>query len=269
MPKPLDPKSKNILEFRPQIAFVEPEVQPGVIDPIVEDQPQLEDVQVEVDELKRLADAVNVLAVAVQSRVDDIAADVKMAVTEEDDIVEQAMTRMFPDDDPTVITYKQYKHCKDRILQEGLDVADQMSISPEDIDALRGPAAKALANETSNTVTQMGGFGTAEAADGRLRPEVQKKGMVIKSLKYKKLKAKLLCMLANAIWKKFIRNAFGIKIAKVGVKRLLPKRICNPGKGLDADLIPDPVKLIKKGKKAFSKSKKEAQKAAKAKPKTT
>jgi hypothetical protein len=255
MPRPLDPKSKNILEFRPQINFVEPEVQPGVIDPITPDQPQLEDAYDDVEELRKLADAVNTLATALQSKVDEIAVDVKMAVTDDDDVVQQAMERMFPDDDPTILTYQQYKHCKDHILQEGINIGDQLIITPDEIGAFKDDAKKALDNESSRSVTQMGGFGTPENADGRLRPELQTRGQVIKPLKYKKLKAKLLCMLANMIWKKFVRPAFGISVAGVGVQRLLPKRLCNPGKGLD---VPDIDKLIKKGAKDFKKTKAKA-----------
>jgi hypothetical protein len=261
MPRPLDPRSKNILEFQPQIGPVEPEVQPGVIDPITPDQPQLEDIYAEVDELEKLADAVNTLATAAQARIDEIAADIKMAVTEDDEAVLQAMARLFPDDDPTEITFKQYRACKDRIIQEGIDIGAQLIITPDEISALKDCASKAIDNETSNCVTQMGGFGTPESKDGRQRPELQKRGMIIKPLNYKKLQAKLLCMLANELWKKFILPAFGISIAGVGVKNLLPKKLCNAGKGLE---LPNPVKLIKKGAKDFKKT---AGKATAMKPK--
>lgn len=260
MPRPLDPKSKNILEFQPQIGPVEPEVQPGVIDPITPDQPQLEDVNFELDELARLSDAVNTLAVAAQSRIDEIAADIKMAVTEDDEAVLQAMQRLFPDDDPTEITYQQYRICKDRIIQEGVDIGAQLIIAPDEISSLRDCASKAINNETSDCISEMGGYGTPESKDGRQRPELQKRGMIIKPLKYKQLQGKLLCMLANELWKKFILPAFDIKIAGAGVKRLLPKRLCNPGKGLE---LPNPTKLIKKGKKDFKKT---AGKATQMKP---
>lgn len=132
----LDDFDRSILEFRPKIAFVEPDQKPGKIEGI--DSPQLEDVQDAREKIKRLANAVNVLAGAVQARVDSKAKDISIAldpVVDQDAI--QAMKRRFPDADPTKITYAQYRECKNGLRTHGEDVAKQAIVTPEQVEKAR------------------------------------------------------------------------------------------------------------------------------------
>ena len=73
MSKTLDSKSRNILEFRPNIYFVEPDVKPGKIEPVTVGSPTaVADKKREYDEGKKLAKAVNDLATAMQAKVDAV-----------------------------------------------------------------------------------------------------------------------------------------------------------------------------------------------------
>lgn len=259
MPKPLDRRSQNILEFRPQIGFVEPEVQPGVITPIQE-VPQLQEAYDQVDEVQKLANAVNILATAAQASVDEIAKNIKMAVLPEDEQVLQAMERLFPGQDPTTITYQQYRSCKDRIMKEGISISKQLEIKPEDISKYKDDAQKALNNELSSSVTQMGGFGTPESKDGRLDPAKNPKGRIIKPLNYANLQVEMLGALANLLWKNFILPSFAIKVAGVSVRPLLPKKVYHGKLSIE---LPRIDKMIKQAATSFKK----AAKDSKAKPK--
>lgn len=132
----LDDFDRSILEFRPKIAFVEPDQKPGEIEGI--DYPQLEDVQDAREKIKRLANAVNVLAGAVQARVDNKAKDMFITLdpTVDQDTI-QAMKRRFPGADSTKITYAQYRECKNGLRTHGEEVAKQAIVTPEQVEKAR------------------------------------------------------------------------------------------------------------------------------------
>ena len=243
MPKKLDNKSKNILGFQPNISFVEPAVQPGEI--LAQEEPV--NALVEKDQLLSLAHNVNLLAIAIQTKVDEISKDVEIHLNEDIDAgVIAAMDREYPDADPTKITYQQYRACKDHVRAEAASIAKQVLITPEDILAAQGCANKALKNEVCDSISQLGGNNTPEAKTGLLRPELDKRAQIIKPIQLQKLQVKLVCILANFIWKNFLLKAFDITVAKVGIKKLLPKTICKPGSKIK---IPDLLVLGEKKKK--------------------
>jgi len=132
----LDDFDRSILEFRPKIAFVEPDQKPGEIEGI--DYPQIEDVQDAREKIKRLANAVNVLAGAVQARVDSKAKDMFISLdpTVDQDAI-QAMKRRYPGADPTKITYDQYRECKNGLRAHGEEVAKQAIVTPEQVAKAR------------------------------------------------------------------------------------------------------------------------------------
>ena len=230
MPRPLDPQNRDILEFRPDIGFIEPEVQPGE-NRAVEDGLQLEDIEASRDEVKRIATAVDVLSVAIQARVDERAKGLVIAVDPNIDIaVVQALERRFPSDSPSQITYEQYKNCKNCMKALGENTANDLLILPSHISGVKDDAIKARNNEGSLLAAQMGGFGTPESKDGRLRPELQPKSYIIKPINIVKFQATLICGLANYIWKNFIRKGIAKALRKKKITRplvrLLPKKIC-------------------------------------------
>lgn len=254
MARNLDPTSRGIIEFRPNIAFVEPEVVSPPIDPV--DEPQVEEAPVE--QIKQLANAVDVLAAAIQARVDDKAKDMVIDVDPDVDIgVVQAMERHFPDNNPLEITYDQYKECKDNLLAMGEEIGKQAIIAPEEVALVKDDAIKANKNESSLVAAQMGGFGTPDAARGNLRPEVQKRGQIIKPLDIKKLQLSLICILVNFIWKNFILKALdkadppGLPSLGSIVRKAVGEKLCDPGGKIkipDLFILGDKLPAILKGK---------------------
>jgi hypothetical protein len=82
----------------------------------------------------------------------------------------------------------------------------------------------------------MGGNNTEEAAYGGLRPELGVENQVLEPIDIETLQIKLICILANFIWKKFILKAFDFDVASINIADLLPNRICDPGADIE---IPD------------------------------
>jgi hypothetical protein len=143
--------SRNILINRPSINFVEPELDTTPdIRPLVEELPQLDQVELTKQQIRDLAAAVTTLADVVQLRADQKAANfvVDLDATVDSATVE-AMKRQFPDSDPLMITYDQYRQAKQDIYDQGRKVGDRMIISQRDIDR---------ANPD-----RIGGFGTTKA----------------------------------------------------------------------------------------------------------
>jgi hypothetical protein len=231
----LDPDQRDILEFRPNIHFVEPEVQPGEILAEEED-PQLEDIEDARREVKQLANAVNVLATALQKLADEKARGLVINLDPKvDPGAVSAMTRKFPDADPTKITYDQYAQVKEDLRKFGEETGKKAIITPDEVSDARDDADKAQQNIVSDRISTMGGFNTPDARSGALRPEVNSRAQVIPPLNIPEIQISLICILANFIWKNFVVAAFKpIKIPFAGsVAKLLPKKICNPGANIE------------------------------------
>lgn len=209
MAKEIDQKSSNILGFRPRIEFVEPEQEDFVPNPVAEaPTDQLKEFQDKKQLLWNLANSVEVLAAAVQARVDKKAKDVTVAL---DPIVDApviaALKREFPDipfttedtpNGPTekgfIITYDMYKHCRDKLRQRADEIALQGTTTEEDIEKAR-----------KGLPAYRGDFGRAEAKDGRLRPDLSDKATIIKPIDIQKFQNYLIRILINFLWKKFLR----------------------------------------------------------------
>lgn len=227
MANKLDTKSKNILNFRPNIAYVEPDQQEVPIDPIpVGIQPQ--EAEARIQKVQNLADTVNVLAAAVQAKVDQKAANIKIKLDPKvDGAVIAAMKRRFPDefgdedlnssaDDGIFITYDHYRKCKDDQRNYADQVAKKARTSPQDI---------ALARQKLNAGdTTIGGWGTPEASNGGLRPELEPKAVIVEPLDILEFQNYLIRILVNFIWKNFMRPILASAIP-LGGGALLPKQL--------------------------------------------
>ncbi len=229
MAKRLDEESRELLAYRPDIQFVEPEVEPGEIEP-VEAPVQLEDIEAERQKVKQLAKAVNALATAVQARVDGRA---KGMVIKLDPSVDAhaiaAMRRLYPDDDPTKITFEQYRSCKEDMREQGEAIGKQASITPKQVEkAIQDQAARAAVG-AGGTFTQFGGFNTPEAINGGLRPELDKNSHIIPPLDIPKFQDIMIKILVNFLWTMFILPAVaGIP----GAKSVLPKELVEVPEGM-------------------------------------
>lgn len=236
MANKLDDNDRDLLNFRPTIDYVEPEVQPGVIDPISEDVPQLEDLLEQRRKVARLANAVDVLSAFLQARADEKAKNmiIKLDPTVDAAAI-QAVSRKYPGADPNQITYQQYRDCKDNMREAGLEAARKALVTPEQVDAVRDDA-------TDVTPPSLGGFNTDAAKTGGLRPELNKQAQIVEPLNIMDIQMKLICILVDFIWKNFILKAFGIRIVTKKVSDLLPQKISKyfgPCKGLPDIDVPD------------------------------
>jgi len=213
MTKELDINSQEILERRPCVAYIEP---PVITPPSVAIEPVV--VQ-NVNKVLQLAQAVNVLAEAVQARVDLRAGG--MAIKTDDPSVIAAMRRLHPNTNPTVITYDQYKQCKDNLRNRGENIGNNLFVSPG-IDNTSDPKAAQNA----------GGYGTDAAANGGLKPESDPSMQVVEALDIGKFVLRKLEELMNKLWKYFLRPALIAFFLGVGgpiglAAFSLPKRLFN------------------------------------------
>lgn len=235
----LDDTDRDLLNFRPDIDYIEPDVEPGVITPISEDLPQLEDVLAKRRKVMKLARSVDILATFMQARADEKAEDMVINLDPKvDAAVIQSMARRFPGANPNRITYPQYRACKDAMREAGQNIADKANIKPDQIDALRDDASNMLggSDETGDgprrepkgvgAGLRIGGFNTDWARTGGLRPELNPDMQVIEPLDLEEIQFSLICILVNYIWENFILKAFDFKILGKSIADLLPQKLC-------------------------------------------
>ena len=236
MVKKLDDSDRDLLKFRPNIVFIEPDQEPGVIDPVAEEVPlQLEDVQEARARIKQLAKAVNTMAAAIQARADQRAKTmvIQLDLNVDQDAI-QAMRRKFPSTpenpvDPTKITYGQYRIVKDDIRGHGTETAKKALVLPDDVqkarDEMQGGAGRFVPGQ----------FGSEAANTGGLRPELDARAHIIEPLNIEEIQINLICILVNFIWKNFVLPAFKpIAIPFVGsLADALPQKLCNPGSDIE------------------------------------
>lgn len=197
MSRRLDSNSRSVLEFRPKIEFVEPDIEQGPIQPVV-DPLNVKDVLEKADQTRKLAKAVDTLAAALQNKADLRAKDmvIKLDPTVDAPVI-QAMRRAHPGFDPTVITYPQYVACKERQREKGLELAKQGLVSPEEIEKAR---------QNLDTTTGFDSLFNSEAAKtGGLRPELNTKNQIVQPINMEEFQQTLLEMLVNFLWKTFIK----------------------------------------------------------------
>ena len=230
MAKKLDDASRGLLAYRPQINFVEPDVVPGEIDPI-EVPTQLEDVAEARDKVRKLAKAVNVLATATQARVDEKAKGLIINLDPKVDAQAiMAMRRKFPDNDPTQITYAQYKECKEDLRKKGEEIGKKATITPEQVEKALQDQAAAAAGEAGvgGAFNQLGGYNTPAALDGGLRPEVNKDAQIIEPLDIDEFQDIMIKVLVNFLWKNFIKPVIPLPPGVPG----LPDTLISVDKGM-------------------------------------
>jgi len=211
MAKKLDEDSRDVLSYRPNIIFIEPEVEEGPIEPISTPL-QIEDIQKKRQEVKQLAKAVNVLATTLQARADERAKGMIIKLDPKVDAAAvQAIKRMHPEANPLQITYDQYKDCKERMRTAGEDIGQKAIITTDDIIAARDQAAAAQAISDQEAVAgigafnQLGGWNTDDVRNGWLRPEVNENLQIVPPLDIIEFQDIIIKIFVNFIWKNFIK----------------------------------------------------------------
>lgn len=160
MVKRLDSNDRSILEFRPSIDFVEPDQEPQAPNPITvePETPQVEDAEAYREQVKRLAQAVNTLAAAVQARADLRAQNmvIKLDPILDADTI-QAMRRQFPGENPNQITYTQYRGCREHLRKLGEEFGRKASITPDEVEAARDDAIRSKLAAAQGRISTGGG----------------------------------------------------------------------------------------------------------------
>jgi hypothetical protein len=238
MSRKMETADKGLLAYRPDIRFIEPDVQPGEITP-VSLPTQIEDIQDRRGRVKRLASAVNALATATQARVDEKA---KGLVIKLDPAV-AAMRAIYPNDNPLEITYDQYKNCKERMRLAGEALGKKASISPDEVEealenasadaasasssassalvatgastedgvsSARAPAGPTGRSAAIGTFNQMGGYNTTDATNGGLRPELDQDARIVEPLDVGEFQDIMIKILINFLWKMFLKPAIPV-----------------------------------------------------------
>jgi hypothetical protein len=185
----LDAISEDILDFKPEFNFVAPE---GVGIPVPEAPPPFArlDPNEQRARLRAAAKALNTLATAVQARADKRSnLTIKLDPSVDAEAI-QAIRRKYPDADPTKITYDQYKECRDNIRKLGERNG-------------RKPLNEAKLGQPNF------GIGSDAARDGTLlRPELNPNAQIITPLNIFDYQDFVVRILANFIWKFFIKPSF-------------------------------------------------------------
>lgn len=257
MANKLSNNDRDILSFRPDIQFIEPEIEDPIIDPLTEDRPQIEEVEDNIKRIRNFADAVDTLAAAVQARADDKAKNMKVCLDPKvDAAIIQALRRRFGNDAVPCITYEQYRECKDLLRQYALNLGDNMLSTPDKVNNARDQAANTLSGNNSilnddggRTTTpagtasglKLGGLNTPGARTGGLRPELDTNTQVIPPIDVDEFQINMICILVNYIWQKFIKPILDlvfIPVANVTLGLLMPEELCDEG---DVAKIPVPI----------------------------
>ncbi len=237
MPRELDSNSRNLLNFKPVIDFIEPDVEAATPNPVLGPVPVIDDqaaAEVVREELFNLAESVDVLATALQARIDQKAKNMAIRLDPVVDItVIDALERAYPDSEDGIITYDMYKQCRENIRLYADAQADKNGVTDEEVDA---------ASKDPNGLVSL--FNSPAAKDGTLRPDTSIKAQLVEPIDIKKLQISLLKILANFLWQQFVLKAFDVSIAGKSVMSLLPEDL--PG----AKLNKTEKKVLKKLKKA-------------------
>jgi hypothetical protein len=212
----LSSTDRGTIEYRPNINFVEPRADDDPIEGLKGPDMDIEAANEQLDKLDRLALAGDLLADALQARVDGKVGDFTVKLDKDiDKPVIDALRRKFGAGPPE-ITFQQYRECRENMRQFGIDKANQLDPSDDDIKDGRTDPQSPLPLDVNS----------ADAKGGLLRPEVQPKIQVIPPVDIDEFTEDMECLLMNILWQRFIRPILKIVIPPP-FGFLLPEDICN------------------------------------------
>jgi hypothetical protein len=209
----IDPRSRDILNLRPNIQFVAPEIIEGVVD--VVDAVVADAALSNMRKARDLAENVNKLALAAQVKVDTRADFTAKLDPNVDAHIVMAMRRKYPLDDPTEIRYDQYKKCKINVTSKGVDLAESVMVTPDKVVAAAETPLESVAFANSE-----------DSKAGLNRPETQETSQVVEPIDMGSLQDKLIKALSNLIWKKAIKPVVSNSAPPVSfIFKALPDKI--------------------------------------------
>jgi hypothetical protein len=193
--------SRSILNFRPNISFIEPKFKG--LPPQEKPKPiSLADSENEWRQLDSMASAINILADGVQAKTDARCDGFYIALDPiRDAAVVAALERKYGQIDQTKktdltkITFKQYRECRTALSEIGDSTARSL-ITPDSV------LAKMRADPLGINLA----IDNAEAKAGLLRPDLSKVGNPIEPIDIKSFEEKLV----NILWKKYFKGTFEV-----------------------------------------------------------
>jgi len=204
MSKKLKDSSRSLLEYSPDIGYVEPDVvsetPSGLHEPPVDTNANL----AEAKAVQQFAKNIEILAEAAQERADLLATGFCIDLDPSVDYgAIMAMRRHFPEANPSKICYEQYRECKDKIRELANQVSDKVlsSISGEGLQEEMGALNNALGTEGTDFNPLLNLVGPQKTN----RPESDKSTQLVEPIDLTEFQDSMLRILANLLWKKFIK----------------------------------------------------------------
>lgn len=177
-PKSLSSKQRNILNFRPNIHFVEPDQIEDTKLPSTEPTLTLDQIKTDVTDLISSYKDVQDKADDIQSQLDEQAKNVVINLDpKQDSFIIQAIRRHFNDPNKTSITYDNYLFCLKEISDAGL--AQATTVDPNDITS----AASDPFRDTFGALGTQSGLARPELADhAQVIPPIDMDSFVVQQL---------------------------------------------------------------------------------------
>ena len=241
MSEPIDYDSRSILEYVPNIGYVEPDVTSEEPEELHTTYTDPNTHTIKAKSIQKLAQNVEKIATAVQDEADKLSAGFQVELNAKTDFSAiAALRRHYPEANPNKITYEQYKQCKDHLREVANGVSDKVlvglsedNINKEvsafernDIGAILDIVGPGMMNETGQNINTN-------------RPEDDFASMVVDPIDLDEFQDLILRYLVNSLWKKFIKPT--IKAA-VPFDISLPGEIAALPKG-----APTPEQMMGKG----------------------
>jgi len=194
MSERLKQESRSILEYRPNIAFVEPDVvsvTPGVVDHS-EIKGEYDGIT-ELKNVQQLAKHVAAIGQKVQEQADELSKGFEVNLDAQVDAnCIRALQRHYPGTNPMKVTYEQYRQCKDH----------QRELIESMPDKILNPL-KASEIEKAGTALAEGNISDFLGFVGR--PDIDPNQQIIPPTDIDAVQDSVLRALANMLWKNFIK----------------------------------------------------------------
>ena len=220
MSKTIDYNSRTILEYVPDIGYVEPEVvseEPEDLH-LIHDDPGRG--LAEAKAVQKLAQNVEKIAEATQKEADELAAGFEIELNPKTDFAAiAALRRHYPGSNPYKITYEQYVQCKDHLREVANGVSEKIGLSEETIE-------EELSAFKNNDISTM--MNTLQPSG--IRPEDDAMSSIVDPIDLEEFQDLILRYLVNALWQKFILPVLKVMMP-LGSGNLLPKEIASIPKG--------------------------------------
>ncbi len=194
MSERLDQESRSVLEYRPNIAFVQPDVVSEETTPVDYSKVSVPgDGVARLKQLQQMAKNVKAVAEVVQEKADELSSgfEVELDTTTDGNCI-RALQRHYPGANPLKVTYEQYKQCKEHQRQLMEDMPGKI-LNPLKESEIK-KAEKALVEGDASAFLGFVGRSDNDPLEQILPP------VDIDAVKDSCLRA-----LANMLWKNFVK----------------------------------------------------------------